>query len=239
MKMLVISDAHTEMHADRGAGFVADLADAGILVVAGDLGTKKTVVQILAELCTKYDHVVYVHGNHELYANHISGFRHQMASVTRKMPNFHWLNNGAVTIDGVPFVGTTFWFPYDTTNLLYQQEITDFYAIPSFVPWVYQEHAKAAAYLADRVTPESVVLTHHAPSMQSVSPEFMGSSLNRFFIAPIGEHIIQSASPALWIHGHVHASCDYTLESTRVLCNPYGYPDERNPGFCFDNCISL
>lgn len=28
---------------------------------------------------------------------------------------------------------------------------------------------------------------------------------------------------ALWIHGHTHDSFDYTVEGTRVLCNPRGY----------------
>ena len=29
--------------------------------------------------------------------------------------------------------------------------------------------------------------------------------------------------PALWVHGHVHASFDYMMGDTRVVCNPRGY----------------
>ncbi len=42
----------------------------------------------------------------------------------------------------------------------------------------------------------------------------------------------------LWIHGHMHASSDYTvapegtLAGTRVVCNPRGYaPKHLNPNF--------
>jgi hypothetical protein len=34
--------------------------------------------------------------------------------------------------------------------------------------------------------------------------------------------------PRLWVHGHTHTTCDYELGSTRVACNPYGYPHERD-----------
>jgi hypothetical protein len=27
----------------------------------------------------------------------------------------------------------------------------------------------------------------------------------------------------LWVHGHTHDSFDYTLNGTRVVCNPRGY----------------
>ena len=27
----------------------------------------------------------------------------------------------------------------------------------------------------------------------------------------------------LWVHGHTHDSFDYTINGTRVVCNPRGY----------------
>lgn len=39
----------------------------------------------------------------------------------------------------------------------------------------------------------------------------------------------------LWIHGHVHGSFSYSVGSTRVACNPRGYPlaggGYENPAF--------
>jgi Icc-related predicted phosphoesterase len=45
------------------------------------------------------------------------------------------------------------------------------------------------------------------------------------------EPLIKSQQPVAWIHGHVHRAADYMLESTRVVCNPRGYPDEPSTGF--------
>jgi Icc-related predicted phosphoesterase len=42
---------------------------------------------------------------------------------------------------------------------------------------------------------------------------------------------IVESEARLWIHGHIHSYCDYTLGKTRVLANPRGYPTEPRTGF--------
>ena len=239
MYMLVISDIHTEMLDGWGRQFVADLADTDVVVVAGDLGTKTTIVQVLCALCKKFDDVVYVYGNHELYYNHVSKLCCQLQTVRKKMPNFHWLNNRAVTIGNREFVGSTLWFANDPVNALYRMYLNDFTAIPAFVPWVYRENERAVRYLTETVTNRSIVVTHHAPSIQSMAPDFVGSPLNRFFVCEQGETIIRTKSPAYWVHGHTHGACEYTIGSTSVVCNPLGYPDELNTGFVYDKRIRI
>ena len=41
------------------------------------------------------------------------------------------------------------------------------------------------------------------------------------------EGVVEDGRPALWVHGHTHDSCDYTLGDTGVVCNPRGYDDEN------------
>lgn len=41
------------------------------------------------------------------------------------------------------------------------------------------------------------------------------------------EQIIDEKQQALWVHGHTHDSCDYTVGNTWVLCNPRRYDDEN------------
>jgi hypothetical protein len=36
------------------------------------------------------------------------------------------------------------------------------------------------------------------------------------------DHLVR-APVALWVHGHTHESLDYTVNGTRVFCNPRGY----------------
>ena len=41
------------------------------------------------------------------------------------------------------------------------------------------------------------------------------------------EPLIIEMQPRLWVHGHTHEIFDYYIGTTRVLCNPRGYPHER------------
>ena len=68
----------------------------------------------------------------------------------------------------------------------------------------------------------TVVITHFAPSPASIAPQFVGSPLNACFVSDLEAHILRW-QPRLWLHGHVHHSCDYWLGATRVVANPRGY----------------
>jgi hypothetical protein len=50
--------------------------------------------------------------------------------------------------------------------------------------------------------------------------------------------MVESSGAALWIHGHLHRADDYVIGSTRVLCNPRGYPDEST-GFVPDLVVEV
>ena len=40
---------------------------------------------------------------------------------------------------------------------------------------------------------------------------------------PAGDGPSRGGPPRLWLHGHVHHSCDYQVGATRVVANPRGY----------------
>jgi hypothetical protein len=46
--------------------------------------------------------------------------------------------------------------------------------------------------------------------------------LNACFVSR-AEHLLGADRVQLWVHGHTHDSFDYTLNGTRVVCNPRGY----------------
>jgi predicted phosphohydrolase len=84
----------------------------------------------------------------------------------------------------------------------------------------------------------TVVLTHHAPSPRSLSPQFTGHITNAAFASDLQE-LIRAGRPQFWIHGHIHHFSDYLEGATRVLCNPCGYHREVDiagfrPGFVID-----
>jgi hypothetical protein len=77
-----------------------------------------------------------------------------------------------------------------------------------------------------------VVITHHAPSAESIAAPFQGgeSHLNAAYISDL--EALFGAQVGLWVHGHTHFSFDYRRAGTRVVCNPRGYvPFEVNPDF--------
>jgi len=70
-----------------------------------------------------------------------------------------------------------------------------------------------------------VVITHHAPSRQSIPKPFGNDLLSAAYASDL-EDVIESLNPTLWVHGHMHTTLDYHIGSTRILANPRGYPGE-------------
>jgi Icc-related predicted phosphoesterase len=95
------------------------------------------------------------------------------------------------------------------------------------------EHRRSIAFiereLRDRDPARTVVVTHHAPSLRS--SRCKGEDYDHLYGSDC-EGLIRDCGPLLWIHGHVHESLDYTVGSTRIVCNPRGYPGyATNPRF--------
>ena len=242
LKLLLLSDLHFEFHKDSGRSFVKSLPKEGVdvCILAGDITSGLQMLKTLEMFCNRYPHVIYVHGNHEFYSHsreeiygwtQIAGGRHS---------NLHWLDNSSVEIGGQRFIGAPMWFKEDPLGHFYKRGMADFAYIPNFTKWVYKENAKTLEYLKENVTADDVVVTHHLPSLRSISPRFTNSPLNAFFVCPAAEEVIRTKQPKLWVHGHTHDSRDYTIEKTRVVCNPFGYArNEENPEFDFEKIVML
>jgi hypothetical protein len=96
-----------------------------------------------------------------------------------------------------------------------------------------------AAMLAEPFDGKTVVVTHHAPSSQSVHPRYARDLLTPAFASNL-ENLMDGDRAALWIHGHMHESFDYEVYGTRVICNPRGYaPNALNPDFRSDWIVEI
>jgi Icc-related predicted phosphoesterase len=84
-----------------------------------------------------------------------------------------------------------------------------------------------------------VVVTHHAPSQQSIHPRYgVNNKLSPAYASSLES--LMGEPVRLWIHGHTHDSFDYCIEGTRVVANPRGYaPRDINAGFREDFVIQL
>jgi Icc-related predicted phosphoesterase len=78
-----------------------------------------------------------------------------------------------------------------------------------------------------------VVITHMAPSFQSVNQKFKHeTTTNGGYASELSEFILDHPNIKVWVHGHMHDPVDYKIGDTRILANPRGYmPWEDGNGF--------
>lgn len=93
------------------------------------------------------------------------------------------------------------------------------------------EHYKTRKWLENKLDTctesRRVIVTHHAPSYDSIANRFRNgydSVLNQAFYSDMTKWAKDRGNIDLWVHGHTHSSFDYEMEDgPRVVCNPRGY----------------
>lgn len=234
MRILLLSDVHTEFHADKGRAFFESFAkfdDYDVAVLAGDISDFTGMPAALEYAADNLKRAVYVIGNHEAYGGSINTALRRAATECERHGNLTHLEASSVIIDGVKFVGATMWFPELPDNCLYEHYLNDFTLIRDFRDKVYKQNDCTRAYLNGAVEPGCVVITHHLPCRQAVHPKWRRSVLNRFFVCD-QEQLIREEKPALWCFGHTHESVYEVIGETRLVANPFGYVGHGiNPHF--------
>lgn len=213
-----------------------------ILLIAGDMVDCKTDLRYweaaLKQRFLEFDAVFYVLGNHDFYFNKI-GYHETVEDTEEWMANLGCivLDDKQVDSDDNTFnlIGSTLWSEIDPAFAHAIEYGMNDYRVIKYS----NEHGKlttadttrlsaqAIDFIKTVVNSDSVILTHHLPSFQSVNPRYAGSILNSAFASNY-EWLIEGAKPKLWVHGHTHDCCDYTIGQTRIVCNPVGYPGENS-----------
>jgi Icc-related predicted phosphoesterase len=234
MKIQLTSDLHLEFlsPAQEVRLMESFQGRADALVVAGDFLPLKFLDQVrdaFMQLCQKYEYVIFVPGNHEYYGTSVKEANSLLGAIQNEFSNLYVPRNQVMRIGKVLFYGGTMWFPDLPGNQLLKPQLNDFEMIAGIEPYIYDQCLQFTDHFDSRVTEEMVVVSHHLPTYQSVPPRFQAErnipTLNRFFVHDMEQSILEK-QPRLWLHGHTHSPCDYTVGKTRVLCNPFGYPGE-------------
>jgi len=232
LKIHLLSDLHLEC-----AFFMPPINSADVVVLAGDIGVG-TQGMAWAKDCFDVP-VIYVCGNHEYHDPRWSMLEHKAwMRKTCEASNVHFLDNDVAIIDGVRFIGTTLWADLTRApDALYcdidhiivdhgadkrpsaQVHFSEAYGQSLFE----RNRAWLEAELANPFDGETVVVTHHAPSFNSLHAQYRDNPWNPCFISDL-EHLMGDGVD-LWLHGHTHNNSDYRVNGTRVLCNPRGYPN--------------
>jgi predicted phosphodiesterase len=245
VKLHVVSDLHLSV-----AGLELPETAADMIVLAGDIARPFEACAWAQRLGKP---VIYVAGNHEFYGGSIDGtiaaLREHSSDTAIRL-----LETDELIVESVRFLGTTLWSDFSNadeaervqTERLAMTMIRDFSRIragsPADRPFSPADSTKlfrrSAAWLQRKLDEPfdgpTVVVTHHAPSSRSIHPRFAGSPLTPCFVSDV-ERMMDGDRVALWIHGHTHDSFDYSVQGTRVLCNPRGYAkDGINENAAFD-----
>jgi len=242
MKLHILNDLHIEFE-----DFAPAATDADVVILAGDIGVGMGGLK-WAEQRFPDRSVIYVPGNHEFYHNDIA----LIDELKSEAPgHIHVLNDEQIIIDGVRFLGSILWTDFALFGEVdkffamqtARQRMTDFSIIRNngqpFTPEdAIRLHTASrdwlAVMLAEPFDGMTVVVTHHAPSSQSVHSRYARDLLTPAFASNL-ENLMEGDRAALWIHGHMHESFDYEVYGTRVVCNPRGYaPEALNPDFRSD-----
>ncbi|MEZ4439189.1 MAG: metallophosphoesterase [Polyangiaceae bacterium] len=242
MRLLVLSDLHIEL-----APFESGDVEADVVVLAGDIGPKLSGLQ-MAQAGFPDRPVIYVAGNHEYYGAalpHLTDKLRDLADGT----NVHFLERDEVVIGSVRFLGCTLWTDFElygekealSCRLEAEAKLNDYRRIrlsPRFrklrTADTLSLHNRSLSWLEDRLAEpfpgKTVVVTHHAPGFESISPWYRGQRLSSAYASDLTDWA--SGKPIdLWIHGHTHNRLDYELSGIRVVANQRGYADEPVQGF--------
>lgn len=237
MKIQFASDIHMEF---GGSPLRRPHVVGEVLILAGDIAESPThLAERLPHLLPPGLPVIFVLGNHEFFTQEwekgVEEYRKVLAPL-----NVHVLEEEAIVLDGIRFLGCTLWTDFfnGAQGLASEQVMPDFCNIwngSSELTWpdVAKRFRRSRTWIeSEMVRPHegpTVVVTHHAPSSRSNAPQFAGSPISGAFYSNL-EGLIEKTQPALWVHGHMHTSSDYRIGKTRVVCNPYGIGGEAvNP----------
>lgn len=244
----VVSDLHLRSPNDLNDEFYT--ASAPVLALLGDvceMHQLETMLPVFERISGTWKKVLYVLGNHEFYNGFLDNAVSHYRSVLSGFKNIHILDNDAVSIRGIAFIGSTLWSDMDRnspiTKNLCRTGISDYRLIyPSLETLARNRHpitpdhtvhlfSLNIKFLEDMLTLFSeskkiVMLTHHAPSYQSVIQKFRTNMLNGAFVSNLDHIMLNDSRIKLWLHGHCHSNIDYMVEQCRVVCHPKGYGRE-------------
>lgn len=161
--------------------------------------------------------------------------------------NVHLLEDSVVDIEDIRFHGCTLWTDFSVFGdpveygIICQSSMNDYKMIkrdPTYFKMrsidTYKIHQVSkmalAKNLADSDKSKNIVVTHHAPSLQSVPERYTNDPVTAAYASNM-EDFIFKYQPDFWIHGHIHTPNRYYIGKTEIICNPHGYIDEPYNGY--------
>jgi len=241
-----MSDLHLELHEPpdklRHNTLPLPLIGEDVVVLAGDI--HQGVQGILwAQQAFKARPVVYVLGNHEFYGHDWDRLVVE-ARAAAAGSNVQFLEQDAFVIGSLRFLGCSLWTDFRLWGPDREmqamgrasRQMNDYHAIGRggrrlTPPESVERHRQSVEWLEAQLAEDvpTVVVTHHAPTEQTVNQTYRREILNAAYHSKLDQLI---APPVLaWVHGHTHYSVAERINGVPVLVNTLGYPGQEDAGF--------
>lgn len=220
-----------------------------ILLLSGDICSANDIdnhKEFFSRISKRFHSIFMIMGNHEHYG---SSFNDTYKIITESLSDFKnitVLNNDYVILnDDYALFGGTLWTDYNKNDYYtknhVQKRMNDYRCIRDFDTDIARnshEHTKRQLWEFLKLPMKNkIIMTHHAPSEQSVDEKYSGGILNYAFFTEMGAFIMDNCNDVkFWFHGHMHDCCDYSIENTRIICNPFGY---RYENYGFDGTLLI
>jgi DNA repair exonuclease SbcCD nuclease subunit len=237
MKLFVLSDLHNEFRRLYAAEAHAHAwSQADVIVLAGDIDVGVRGIEWGRQAFADKP-IVYVAGNHEFYTGYWDRTLADMRQAGQEH-GVHFLEDTAVEIAGVRFLGCSLWTDFDLFGegdrqrcmrstqavMADYNEITNDQLASLYTDVTAQPHKLKAEHTRERhlasrrwleqelaagVPDRTVVVTHHFVSMGSNAPRWRTDPVSAGFGSQLPPALLVRAG--LWIHGHTHDSCAYVV----------------------------
>ena len=238
MKIQYASDLHIEFPENKEYLKQHPLKPVGdILVLAGDIvpfAVMDKHEDFFTYLSDNFEDTYWIPGNHEYY--HFDIAKKNGSFHEKIRDNVHLLNNTVINKNGVDLILSTMWTQISPDKQWeIERGMNDFHIIAynghTFtVPIYNQLHRESLEFIQKSLinkASNSVVISHHLPTLMNYPEKYKGDALNEAFAIELFD-LIESNGPDVWIYGHTHGNTtEFTIANTRIITNQLGYIRHR------------
>jgi predicted phosphodiesterase len=244
MKAQIMSDLHIDYPGARGIPPLAQ--GAALVIVAGD--TCQGLVRAVEALRRAFPdtEIAMVAGNHEYYGFTLLEELEAGRTCARELGVHLLENDTTVVLGNLRIIGATGWTDYELfgapLRVPAMRAAADVMLDHKRIKWRKQPwqrfrpdearalHMQSRSYidieLAKTHDGPSLVLTHHAATIEAVAPQYQRGLISAAYASELLP-IVDRHQPEWWVSGHTHMSMNFRRGATRMISNPCGYADEN------------
>jgi len=190
---------------------------------------------------SNFAHVLLIAGNHD----HYDGvFDETIGILKRELPDVTVLDNDHAEIDGVTFFGTTLWSNFEGRSEACMNGVRrrcgEFFFVkkrtldadgqeilkkfqPEDALKIFDASWSALQKHVAEANGKTIVISHHAPSLQGLNPHFAGNGMDGAYASDLDGIITSLERVPVWVHGHTHIKRTYRIGDTVVRSNCRGF----------------